>query len=100
MVHHPQRGLGYADRELPDLDTVELVHVDTREESDVEYILGASACSGVNLTDDLDFKQAQLAVGDDEEIAAATGRVEESQLPQFFLESVQIGAAAAVSTGL
>ena len=97
MVHHPQRGLRNAGRKLAELDAVELVHVHLREKPDVEHVLPGSA---VNRADHLHFEQPQFPVGDDEEVAAAAGRVEESKPSQFLLEAPQVGKAAAVLAGL
>ena len=44
--------------------------------------------------EDFDFQQAQLAVGDDEEIAAAAGGVEEAEAGELFVEASQFGFVA------
>ena len=51
---------------------------------------------GAQFADDLDLQGAQLAVGDDEEVAAAARRVQEAQRAEFVLEALQRGAAVRV----
>ncbi len=48
--------------------------------------------------DDVQFQSAQLAVGDDQEVAAAAGRVQESEGAQLILEGEQ--SVLVVSDGL
>ena len=89
VVHDPQRDFRNTGRELAELDAVELIDIHAGQ---VRH--------GAKLSKDVDLKQAQFPIGDDEEVAAAAGRVEESQLAQLLLESQQIDAAAVVPTGL
>ena len=75
VVDQPQRDLGDLRREFLDLDAVELVDVDADQLVDVEELLAA----GVAGAQHFEFQQAQFAVGDDEEVAAAAGRIAEVQ---------------------
>jgi hypothetical protein len=43
----------------------------------------------IQLPEDLQFEQANLSVGDDKEVATATGRVKERQLAQVLMELSQ-----------
>ena len=74
VVHHPQRRLRDAHRELADLDPVELVDVDAPEREAVDF------------ADDFHLEQTQLAVGDDEEVAAPACGVEQPELGESVLE--------------
>ena len=66
------------------------VHVHLAEIADVEFLL----LRAVQLPEDLDFQSAQLAVGKDEEVSAAAGRVEEFECAELLLESLQVGPPA------
>ena len=83
MVHHPQRGFGDAGGELFDLDAVELVDVDARQGGGVQLALAF----GVKLQQEVKFQRPKLAVGDDKEVAATAGRVEEGKAGQFVMEA-------------
>ena len=85
VVHQPHRHFRDPRGPLADLDAVEGVHVDQRKRLDVQLPLPA-----VQRLEHLDFQQAKLAVGDDQEIAAAAGRVEESQPGQLLVELLQL----------
>ena len=79
MIHHPQRGRSNPCWEHPDLDAVELVHVDTRQARGVQFALPSGTARGAQIPNDVDFQLAQLAVGNDEEVAAAACRVKNRQ---------------------
>ena len=83
MVHHPQRGFGDAGGKLLNLDPVELVNVDPRQGRGVKLALAF----GVQLQQQFQFQRAKLAVGDDKEVAATAGRVEEGKAGQFVMEA-------------
>lgn len=84
MVGEPERDFGDAGGEFLDLDAEHLVHVDEGEIED--FGLAHLLLAGVEFEEDFQFQGAQLAVGDDEEIATATGGVEEAQGGDLFLE--------------
>lgn len=87
MVHQPHRDLGDARRPLADLDAVKCIDVDQREKLNVQLLLLAA----MERLEDLDLELAQLPVRNDKEVAAAAGRVEETQLREFLLEAPQLG---------
>ncbi len=80
-----QSHLGDLGRELADLDAVELVHVHLDERLHREQLLARVARGAQHLQ----LQQAQLAVGDDQEVAAAAGRVEEGEQAQSLVEVEQ-----------
>jgi len=88
VVHQPQRRLGDAGGPLLDLNAEHLVHVHAREQRDVGHGLPAIA----HRIEDFKFEQAQLAVGDDQEVAAAAGGVEERERAQLLVERRQPAA--------
>ena len=77
MVHHPQRGLGDARWKLANLDAIELINIDYGK----QFGEGRKLAGWVQLTQDLNLELPQLAVRNDEEVAAAARRVEKPQLP-------------------
>ena len=74
------------------LDAVKLVNVHLREPGD--FVQGHFGLFAGNLLEGFEFKLAQFAVGNDEEIAAAASRVEEPEIAEFSFEILQPGAAA------
>ena len=54
----------------------------------------------MKLQQDFEFQLAQFAVGDDEEVAAAAGGIEEAELGQLVVELVQARGAAGGAVGL
>ena len=86
VVHHPHRDFGNARREFADLDAVELVDIDLRESGDVEDAL---LLARIKLAQDIDFELAQFAIGDDEEVAAAAGGIEEGEAGQLFVQGLK-----------
>ena len=78
MIDQPQRNLGNADGPLVQFDAVELGHIDAAEGSDVGHPLHAAVAAGVHPTEDLGLDAAEFAVGDDQKVAAAARRVEQS----------------------
>ena len=96
VVHNPQRGLRDARRKLAQFDAEELVHVHDREIGGEIFRGVRVRGGGAQFADDLDLQRAQLAVGDDEEVAAAARRVQEAQRAEFVLETLQRGAAVRV----
>ena len=95
VVHHPQRGLRDAGRELTKLDAVELVHVHHRLPRGIEHRLPGRGGRLPNLSDDFDFEQPQFPVGDDEEVAAAARRIKERHAAEPRLELPERRKAAA-----
>ena len=94
VVHHPQRGLRDAGRELSKLDPVELVHVHHRLPRRIEHCLPGRGGRASNVADDLDFQQPQFPVGDDEEVATTACGVEERQAAELRLELSESGETA------
>ena len=67
----------------------ELVHIQANQLVYVQRLLAAVARHFVAGTQHFQLQQAQLAVADDEEVAAATGRVKKRQAAQLFMEIKQ-----------
>ena len=84
VIHHPQRRLSDAGRKLQNFDAVELIDVHHRER---RHILHGLPLRAVNFEQHLDLQLAQLPIGDDQEVAAAAGRIEEAHLAQALLEA-------------
>ena len=76
MIDEPQRDLRDLGREVLDLDAVELINIEREFLMDIQETGSRPAVYGAQ---DFEFEQAQLAVGDDEEVAAAAGWVEEDE---------------------
>ena len=92
VVHQPEGHLGDAGGPFGNLDAVELVHVHLRELVHVQRQLALGAVEDLQ---DFQFQQAQLAIGDDEEVAAAAGGVEEAQAGEALVEAAQLGLVLA-----
>jgi len=86
MVGEPEGGFGDERRELLQLDAVELIDVQAGEVADIEAERKLFAVLG---PEDIEFEGAQLPVGDDEEVAAAAGRVEETQGGELVVKLVE-----------
>jgi hypothetical protein len=71
VVHEPEGDLCDAGGPLFNLDAVELVDIDLGEAVDLDG--GEGLLGGVLGFEDVELEQAELAVGDDEEVAAAAG---------------------------
>ena len=94
VVHQPHRHLRDLGGELLDLDAVELVHV----QQHVVLHMGKHRLLGGELAlEDFKLQQPQFAIGDDEEVAAAAGGVQELQGGQL---AVQPGQLLLVLAGL
>ena len=78
VIHHPHRRLGDARRKLADLNAVELIDIHDREQlrHNLELL------TWTQLLQNLDLQGAQLAISNDEEVAAAGSR--NRRLPSFF----------------
>ena len=76
VVHEPERDLGDFRRKRLELDAEELRDVHLAERGDVQHQARVVA---VDLLQDVRLEAAELAVGDEEEVAAAAGRVEERE---------------------
>jgi hypothetical protein len=85
VVHQPHRNFRDPRRPLGDLDAVEGVHVHQRQGGDVQVPLPA-----VQGLEDLNFRQAQLAVGDHQEVAAPAGRVEKTQSRKLVVKLLEL----------
>jgi hypothetical protein len=55
---------------------------------------------GMNLAQEFHFEPAQLAVGDDEKVPAAAGRIEEGEPGEPFVERLQLRPPPTVLPGL
>ena len=54
----------------------------------------------MNFLKDLNFKQSQFPVGDNEEISTTTGRIKKRHLPEFFLKTPKLSQTPTVLAGL
>lgn len=79
MVGHPQRDFRDPCRELVDLDSEELVNIEPRQLGRIGAFAARHSRPEIAFLDDLALDLAQLAIGNDEEIACAACRVEEGQ---------------------
>ena len=100
VVHHPERSLRDPGREFVDFDAVELIDIDDRESRSVEFGLFLDGRAGAEFADHFDLEQTQFPVGDDQEIAAPAGWIEEVQRGQPLAEGLEFGAPAAVRVRL
>src|SRR6266568_5893424 len=80
VIGQPQSHLCNPRRPLLDLYAVELIDVDADELEDIQHELVALA----HITQYLQLQQAQLAISNNKEVAAAASRVEESQVRKLF----------------
>ena len=96
VVGEPEGDLGNAGGEFFDLDAVHLIDIDFGELGDIEgeFVLGFAELVAVDFQQDFEFELAQFAVGDDEEVAAAAGGVEEGEPGHAFVEGLEAGDAA------
>lgn len=92
VVHEPQRHLRDLGGKLFDLDAEELVHVDADEAVHV-HITGAAAGELAG-TQHVQLQLTQLAVADDEEVTATTGRIEKREQAQLLVKLEQLVAVA------
>ena len=76
VVHQPQRDLGDLGGEFLYFYAVELIDIQSDELVHVQVLLATLVAGAQHFQ----FEQAQLAVADDEEVAAAAGGVEKRQL--------------------
>jgi len=75
VIHEPEGDFGDAGGPFFDLDAVELIDVDAREA--VDFVEGHVLLALVDLFEEIEFEETELAVGDDEEVAAAACGIEE-----------------------
>ena len=83
VVHEPERDLGDFGGEGLDLDAVELRDADLAQIRNVEELAGVVP---VQLLQHVHFEAAQFAVGDEEEVAASAGGVEERERRDLLVE--------------
>lgn len=76
VIRQPHRSCGDARRPFPDFDAVESVDVDQRQVWHGDVLLLAA----MERLEDLDFKKPQFAVRNDEEVAAAAGRIKDQKV--------------------
>ena len=85
VVHHPQRRLGDPGRELADFNSVKLVHIYHRKLTRSQIDIPAR----VYFLENLDFENTQFPIGNDQEVAATAGRIEECQTAELRLELLE-----------
>ena len=85
MVHHPHRDLGDPRGKLGNLDPVKTIDIDLR----IEAYIGDALLAGMEFLQHRDFEFAQFAIGDDEKISAAAGRIEKSEATEFRMKILQ-----------
>ena len=93
MVGHPQRNLRDHRWKFVDFDAEEMIDVQFRKRCDIHHQFDP-AVDGQQFAQYVAFQFAQLAIGDDQEIARAAGRVKERHRPQPLMQRAQ-GALAA-----
>ena len=74
VVHQPERDFGNARRPFANFNAVKLVHVHLRQP--VDFVQRQFRLLAEKFLERFEFKLAQFAVGDDEEVAAAAGGIE------------------------
>ena len=89
VVHHPHCGFGNAGGKFGNLDPVELIDIDAGQGGGIK----AALAGGVQLPQKVKLQHPQLAVGDDQEIAAATGGIKEGEPGQLVVERGKPGGA-------
>jgi hypothetical protein len=92
VVHEPEGDLGDAGGPLFDLDAVELVDVDLGEA--VDLIKGEGLLAAVLSAENFEFECSEFTVGDDEEVAATAGGIEELELGEADAEGFETAGAA------
>ena len=93
MVGHPQRHLRDHGGKFVDFDAEEMIDIQFRESGDIHDQFDP-AIDGEQFAQYVAFQFAQLAIGDDQEIARTAGGVEERHRPQPVMQRAQ-GAFAA-----
>jgi len=94
VVGHPEGDLRNLDWELFNLDAVKLIDINEDDGADGELTFQRVF---EYFAQDIEFEQAQLAVGDDEEVATTAGWVEDadgSELRVEFTEAFGVAADA------
>ena len=81
-------GLGDLGWEFFYLDAVKLVYV--AQDVQFRYVYGCGLRFSVQAANDIKLQQAQFAIGDDQEIAAATSRIEEFELGKALMKIVKL----------
>ena len=84
MVHKPERNLGYLAGKFFYFYAVKLPDIAKHELADIGYHLDA-----LQLPDHLQFQGAELAVTDNQEVAAATGRVKETEFGELQVKLIE-----------
>ena len=92
MVHHPQGDFGDSGWKLAQLDAVELIHVDLAHFGHIERQLLVPAKD----FQEFDFEKPELTVGNNQEVSAATCRIEESERGELLVEGLDCLAASTV----
>ena len=82
MVHQPHGGLGDLGGEFFQLDAVELINIAQNFAFNVQKLRFVLVQNAQNIQ----FKLAQFAIGDDQKVAAAAGGIKEFQLGQALMK--------------
>jgi hypothetical protein len=84
VIHQPKRGLRDLGRKLLNLYPEKLVNI--AQDVELRYVERSCPRLAVERAQNVQFEQAQFAVGDDEEVAAPASRIEEFQFGEPFME--------------
>ncbi len=95
MVDEVHRGFGDAGGELLDFDAVELADMYAGLPGDLKPQLACVSLPRSDPPEQLELESSELAVGDDQKVAAAAGRVEELEPGEPIVEAAQRWEAGA-----
>ena len=99
VIHHPERRLRDPRGEDTNLDPVELIDIDPAQSRRIQRPLLFRAARRPQPANHLDLQCPQLAIGDDQEIAAAARRIEDPKLAEPLVKSPQLGLAPGEAAG-
>lgn len=94
VVHEPHGHCGKAGGKFLQLNAVGLVDLHAGVEGEV-HSLAAGALAGEEAFENFLLQQAQLAVGHDQEVAAAAAGVQKAELFEAAVQGIEAGAALA-----
>jgi hypothetical protein len=84
VIHQPKRGLRDLGWEFFNLYPEKLIHV--AQDVELRYVERSCPRLAVERAQNVQFQQAQFAVGDDEEVAAPASWIEEFQFGESLME--------------
>src|SRR5437016_593411 len=93
VVHHPQRHFGNPCRKFANFNPIELVDVDPGQAFHIENALTFR----MQLSQQIDFKDAQFPISDDQKIAAAARRVKEIEAGKLVMKCFQCVGATSIA---